>query len=568
MAGLMFGGSFRANLKKPNDLANDCVVFSKGHAAPLLYALYAASGVVSPRALRTLRRPGSRLQGHPMMDFPYTTIPTGSLGQGLSAGLGLAIAAKLDRSPARTYVLLGDGEMAEGSVWEAIQLASVRRIDNLVGIIDVNRLGQTGPTMLGRNVQSYAKRIASFGWKTIVIDGHDLAEVQRAYRLARQTTNRPTMIIAATVKGQGVPLMADKPGWHGRTLKDAQLQLALAELGSVQPRIVATVAHPRAFTPKPKKAKKPTFSRYPINDPTSSRSAFGEALVALGKAWPGLVVLDGEVKNSTYSEGFAKGYPNRFIEGYIAEQNMVGMAAGIAASGRLPLVATFAAFLTRALDQLRMNQYAGTHQIYVGTHAGVHIGPDGASQMGLEDIAMFRMLEGATILYPADAVATQRLLVLLGSATGINYLRVTRGERPHLYSSNEKFRIGGSHTWRRSAKDVATIVAAGVTVYEAIKAANQLANKKIQVRVIDCYSVQPIDRAALIKAARVTKHLIVVEDHRPNGGLADAVRQAVNGTGARVTSLAVRGVPHSATPEQQLRRHRIDAAAIVAAIRK
>ncbi len=568
MTALMFGGIFRADLKKPTHPANDYLVFSKGHAAPLLYALYAAAGVVTPQELLTLRRAGSRLQGHPMPDFPYTEIPTGSLGQGLSAGLGMAIAAQLDRSPARVYVLLGDSEMAEGSVWEAMQLAAARRVDNLVAVLDVNRLGQSGPTMLGKNVRGYEARVQSFGWKTIVIDGHNLAAVSRAYREAVGAKGRPTMIIAATEKGHGLSLMAGKSGWHGQVLKPEKLPAALTEVGAKPSRVVAKIARPRAFSRRLKTAKKPSFLAYPVSSRISPRKAFGEALVALGKAWPGLIVLDGEVKNSTYTEAFSKAYPERFIEAYIAEQNMVGMASGIAAPGKLPLVATFAAFLTRAFDQLRMNSYAGTHQVYVGTHAGVHIGQDGASQMGLEDIAMFRSLDGATILSPADAIATQHLLALFGGATGINYLRLTRADLPILYSGREKFRIGGSHTWRHSRKDVATIVATGVTVFEALKAANQLADEKISVRVIDCYSVQPIDQAALRKAARVTKHLIVVEDHRPNGGLADAVRQAVDGFGARVTSLAVHGVPHSATPEQQLRHHQIDAAAIIAAVKK
>lgn len=568
MAGLMFGGVFRADVKKPRYPANDKLIFSKGHATPLLYALYAAAGKVSAKELPTLRRRTSRLQGHPMMDFPYTEIPTGSLGQGLSAGLGMAIGAKLDRSPARVYVLLGDSEMAEGSVWEAIQLATARRVDNLAAVVDVNRLGQSGPTMLGRNVQACARRVISFGWKTIVIDGHDLAAVKNAYRTALKTKGRPTMIIAATIKGQGVSVMADKAGWHGKTLSAAQLRVGLAELGPMKGRIVGLVARPRSFTGRPKKAQKPALTQYTLKASISPRKAFGEALTASGKAWPGLVVLDGDVKNSTMTEGFSRAWPGRFIEGYIAEQNMVGMAGGLAAAGKLPVAATFAAFLTRAFDQLRMQQYAGTHQIFVGTHAGVHIGPDGASQMGLEDLAMFRSLPDATILYPADAIATQRLFSLLGSAPGMNYLRLTRAELAILYSPKEKFHIGGSHVWRRNSKDVATIVAAGVTLFEALKAADQLAGQGIAVSVIDCYSVQPIDVVTLRAAARRTKHLIVVEDHRPSGGLADAVRVALGPLAGTVVSLAVNGTSHSAAPEQQLRIHGLDAAAIMRAVKK
>ncbi len=564
----MFGGVFRADLKKPKNPVNDKLIFSKGHAAPLLYALYAAAGAVKSHELLSLRKRSSRLQGHPMMDFPYTEIPTGSLGQGLSAGLGMAIAAKLDRSPARVYVLLGDSEMAEGSVWEAIQVAATRHVDNLVAILDVNRLGQSGPTMLGRNLQAYARRVSAFGWKTIVIDGHDLPAVKKAYRIARQTKDRPTMIIAATVKGQGVPLMADKQGWHGKALSTTQLNENLPGLGQKKDRTTGLIGRSRAYTMKSKKPKKLVFSVYPIKALVSPRKAFGEALLASGKAWPDLVVLDGEVKNSTMTDGFFKAFPGRSIESYIAEQNMVGMAGGLAAAGKLPVTATFAAFLTRAYDQLRMQQYAGTHQIYVGTHAGVHIGPDGASQMGLEDVAMFRSLSNTTILYPADAVATQRLWSLLGSAKGINYLRLTRSDMPIIYSGKQKFQIGGSHIWRKSSKDAATIVAAGITVFESLKAANQLADEGVSVSVIDCYSVQPIDAVTLRAAARRTKHLIVVEDHRPSGGLADAVRIALGPLAGTVMSLAVHGIPHSATPEQQLRDHGLGAAAIIRAVKK
>lgn len=568
MVGLLFGGIFRADLTKPKSLANDKLIFSKGHAAPLLYALYAAAGTVMFKELQRLRKNTSQLQGHPMMDFPYTEIPTGSLGQGLSAGVGMAIAAKLDRSMARVHVLLGDSEIAEGSVWEAIQLAAARRIDNLVAILDVNRLGQSGPTMLGRNVQAHARRVQAFGWKTIVIDGHDVLAVQQAFRLAQRTKKRPTMIIAATVKGQGVAIMADKLGWHGRSLQPDQLKTALAEIGPVAKPIVGTIHYPGQPSRKPKKSQKIAFSSWPLKSLISPRKAFGEAVMASGKAWPEVIALDGEVKNSTMLEAFSKAYPKQFIEAYIAEQNMVGMAGGLAAAGKLPVVATFAAFFTRAFDQLRMQQYAGSHQIYAGTHVGVHIGADGASQMGLEDLAMFRTLSNATILYPADAVATQRLFALLGGADGMNYLRLTRADLPILYSTKEKFRIGGSHIWRKNTKDVATIVAAGVTLFEAITAANQLADQGIRVGVIDCYSVQPIDASTLRRVARRTKNLIVVEDHRPSGGLADAVRSALGPLAGTVTSLAVHGTPHSGRPEQLLHQHRIDAAAIVTTVKK
>ena len=568
MTSLFFDGHFKADLRRPTYRNNDRLLFSKGHAAPLLYALYAAAGAVSHGELIRLRTRTSMLEGHPMPSFPFTEAPTGSLGQGLSVGIGIALSARMDRLPFRTYVLLGDSEMAEGSVWEAIQFAGHAKLDNLTAILDVNRLGQRGPTMLGHDCRAYARRIESFGWKTIIVDGHDLRAISTAYRTARTVTGKPVMVIAKTIKGKGVSFIENKNGWHGKTLTISDLTRALKELGPIITTRKVSVVKPRTIATTILKKKSASVIAYHKGMSTSTRQAIGNALVRLAPRYPNLVVLDGEVENSTYTELFDVHYPKRFIESYIAEQNMVGIANGLASRGTLPVAATFAAFLTRAHDQLRMAQYAGTHQVFIGTHAGVSIGQDGASQMGLEDIAMFRSLEGSTVLYPADAVTAEKLTDCALAHSGIVYLRAGRNPAPLLYPSTASFSIGGSTTFRTSRNDKATIVAAGVTLNEAFTAADELQKQGIAIRVIDCYSVKPIDATTLKKAARETAHLIVVEDHRPEGGLADAVRSALGLLAGTVISLAVQGVPHSATSAQLLHTHRIDASAIINAVKR
>lgn len=567
MVALLFGGVFRTDLKRPHYPNNDRLVFSKGHASPLLYALYAAAGRVKLPELLRYRKFGSRLEGHPMPVFPYVEAPTGSLGQGLSIGLGIAIAAQLDQLPFRTYVLLGDSEMAEGSVWEAIQLAGYRKQDNLTAILDVNRLGQSGPTMLEHDVQAYANRVKSFGWHAVVIDGRNFSEILKAYGEARSTQGKPTMIIARTFKGSGVSFLENKEGWHGKALSKEELKTALAEVGQVNLKVRGAVAPPQPATPHLIQQRPVREPRYKLGDLVATRKAVGQALVRLAPRFPKLVVLDGEVKNSTFTELFEAKYQQRFIQAYIAEQNMVGMANGLANRGKLPVTATFAAFFTRAHDQLRMAQYAGTHQIFVGTHAGVHIGEDGASQMGLEDIALFRSLHASTVLYPADAVCAERLMERALKAQGIVYLRATRANLPVLYKTS-RFFIGGSQALRHSKHDQATIVGAGVTLYEALKAADVLLKRNVNVRVIDLYSIKPLDQQTLRRAARETKHLVVVEDHRPEGGIAEAVRSALGRLAGTVTSLAVRKIPKSGKPEEQLRYQGIDTQAIVAALLK
>ncbi|MBI3572973.1 MAG: transketolase, partial [Candidatus Kerfeldbacteria bacterium] len=554
------GGFFRANLNRPKDLGNDQLIFSKGHAAPLLYALYAAAGKISRRQLMTLRKYHSPLSGHPMSEFPYTVAPTGSLGQGLSVGAGISLANQKARRASRVFVLLGDGEMAEGQVWEAMQFSSFHGLNHLVGILDVNRLGQSGPTMLGHNMQAIDRRIASFGWRTVVIDGHDLGQIKRAFRVAVSATHRPTMIIARTIKGKGVSFLENKLGWHGRALSPTELPRALDEIGPVGNKlrgVVRPAAIRRVRLMVRRKAK--TFDYEPAQL-VAPRLAVGQALDRLAPAWPSMVVLDGDVANSTFTELIRRGHRRQFLESYIAEQNMVSVANGLAAAGLIPVTVTFAAFLTRAFDQLRMAHYASTHQIFIGSHIGVSIGQDGPSQMGLEDIAMFRTL-GATILYPSDAVSGQRLTELALAGKGMVYLRSTRAILPVLYKKASAFRIGGSAVLRRHRDDRATIVAAGVTLHEALRAADDLQKSGVQVRVIDLYSIQPLDVRTVYRAVEETKHLIVVEDHVSAGGIAEAVRSAL-GDSARVISLAVRKTPRSGSPEQLLADQGIDAPAI------
>ncbi len=567
MVGLLFGGHFRADLRRPQHPANDRILFSKGHAAPLLYALYAAAGLIPERELLTLRKFGSRLEGHPIpASFPYAEAATGSLGQGLSVGLGMALAARMDKLPYRTFVLLGDSELAEGQVWEAAQLASHYKLNNLVAIADINRLGQRGATMLGWNVQAYAKRFAAFGWRTYVVDGHDLDAVAQTYRRALTPSHRPTIILAKTVKGKGVSFLENKNGWHGRALSKVQLEQALEELGSVK-KMRGIIPKPPARRPATQPTRRPAKPlHYTRGTLVATRQAYGNALVRIAPAFPELVVLDAETSNSTMAETFAKVQPKRFFEMFIAEQNMVSAALGLARRGKTPFASTFAAFMTRAHDQIRMAALSNAHLVLCGSHAGVAIGQDGASQMGVEDIALFRTIFDSTVLYPSDAVSAEKLVEQAARARGIVYLRTARNSTPVLYKNTEAFPIGGSKTLAESRKDKATIIAAGITVHEAAKAYNELLKRKINVRVIDLYSIKPIDRKTLLRAARQTKHIIIVEDHVAEGGIADAVREVV-GTLAKVTSLTVHKIPRSGKPEQLLAYEGINAKAILRAVR-
>ncbi|MFH0852960.1 MAG: transketolase [bacterium] len=568
MVGLMFSGVFKTDLNNIKNRTNDRLIFSKGHAAPLIYSLYSVAGKVSRKELMSLRKFGSRLQGHPMPDFPYTEVPTGSLGQGLSTGLGMALQATMDNLPFTTYVLLGDGEMSEGSVWEAIDYTSNNKVDNLVGILDINGFGQSGHTRLGHDIKKYFQRIKSFGWNVLSIDGHNMNQILAAYQKAKQIKRKPTMILASTLKGKGVSLIQNKGGWHGKALSKQQLSVAMAELGDIDRSLVGSIAQPIKKKKTIVKTKRAPSPRYSQSELISTRKAFGNALVRLALQYPEMTVLDGDVKNSTYTEAFGKKYPDRFIQAYIAEQNMVGMAGGLAARGKLPVASTFAAFFTRAFDHLRMAQYAQTRQIYVGTHAGVHIGEDGPSQMGLEDIAMFSTLQNSTVLYPSDAVAMEKLLELSLKNPGLTYLRATRGDTPVIYNSKTDFKISGSQVVRSSTSDKVTIVAAGITLFEALTAADLLAKKKIPVRVIDLYSIKPIDKSTLQRAARVSGRFIVVEDHRRVGGLAEAVQTALGNMCKELISLSVEKTPKSGRPEQLLKHQGIDAQSIIRTVER
>src|SRR3989344_2616548 len=513
MTALFFGGFFRFDLKRPNYANNDRLIFSKGHASPLFYSLYAAAGVVTEKELLTLRKFGSALEGHPTPAFRYTEAATGSLGQGLSIGVGMALNAKLDKLPYRTYVLLGDSEMAEGSQWEAIQIAAHYKLNNLIAILDVNRLGQRGQTMYGHDVKAYKKRVSAFGWKTIVINGHNFNEITKAFATVQAVTDRPVMIIAKTVKGKGVLFIENKDGWHGKALSAIELKKALKELGSINNKLRGELTKPEKIVIQSLKPQTmDSQASYKLGEEVATRKAYGNALARIYPKYPNIVVLDAEVSNSTFAEVFKEKYPARFFEMFIAEQNMVGAALGFSRRGKIPFVSTFAAFLTRAFDQIRMSQYSGANIKFAGSHVGVSIGEDGASQMGLEDIAMFRGVLGSIVLYPSDAVSTEKLVEEMAKHKGISYLRTTRAATPVLYSATQQFSIGGSKILRQSRKDVVTIVAAGITLHEALAADGELKKEGTLIRVIDLYSVKPIDKKTLGRAAKETGGIITVED--------------------------------------------------------
>ena len=565
LATALFFHRLRFDLAHPEFPNNDRVVFSKGHASPLLYALFAAAGAIPPERLDTLRKLGSPLEGHPTPNFRYADAATGSLGQGLSIGLGMALSAKkLDQLPFVTWVLLGDGELAEGSVWEAAELASHYGLGNLVAICDINRLGQSGPTMYQHHTEIYRARFEAFGWKTHVVDGHDLDQLCALYDGIDGKGEQPIAIVASTIKGKGFSLVADKEGWHGKALTPEQAQQCYAELGKAEPDPPGVIQAPEEKTPVRKRPELPAAFGYKVGDKVATRKAYGLALARLGKAMPEVVALDGDVKNSTFAEDFAKAVPDRYFDMFIAEQNMVGTAVGLSTRGRVPFVSTFAAFLSRAYDQTRMAVYSRANVKFVGSHCGVSIGEDGPSQMGLEDLAMFRALGQSVVLYPSDAVSTERCVELLITHRGIGYLRTTRPATPVLYCEADPFHLGGSMAPRRSENDRLTIVGAGITVHEAMKAADALAKKGVQVRVVDAYSIKPLDREGLLAHARATGgQLLVVEDHWPEGGLGEAVAAAFSfEKDVRVWRMAVQGMPVSASPEDTMRCAKIDAAAI------
>ena len=564
----------------PASPVNDHLIFSKGHASPLLYSVFRAVGVVSEHELiYGYRRFGQRLEGHPTPILPWVDVATGSLGQGLPDGVGVALAGKyLDKLPYRIWVLCGDSELAEGSIWEALDKASHYQLSNMIIMMDINRLGQSGPTDLGWDIDAYAARAAAFGARVIEIDGHDLAAIDAAFSDAEAATagDQPTVILAKTIKGKGFSEVENKEGWHGRPFPPDMAERAIAELGGVRNLIVrGPLPEPAAGADAGAAAAAPagaTLPDYAVGDKVATRKAYGDALVALGAADPKVVALDGEVKNSTFALEFATAYPERYFEMYIAEQQMVAAATGLAVRGYKPFASTFAAFFTRAYDFIRMGAISGRDVRLAGSHAGVEIGADGPSQMALEDLAMMRAVHGSTVLYPADGTSTAVLVKAMAATPGISYMRTTRGAYPGLYPSGETFPVGGSKVLRSGEQDAVTLVGAGVTLHECLGAAEQLAAEGIHVRVIDCYSVKPIDTATLTAAAQATGGcLVVAEDHHPEGGLGEAVISALVAAGQEnltIVHLAVREMPGSGTGAELLAWAGIDAEHIAAAARE
>ena len=568
LASVVFFQEMRYDPTDPHNADNDRFVLSKGHAAPLLYAAWAEAGIVEESATMTLRNFDSDLEGHPTPRLPWVGVATGSLGQGLSAGLGMALAARMDKLDHNTYVLMGDGECAEGSVWEAAALASHYKADNLFGIVDVNGIGQSQRTMYGFDVDRYADRFRAFGWYAMTVDGHDYEEISDAFEKCRaEGGQRPRAIIAKTFKGKGVSLMENLDNWHGKAVPKAQLDAVLEEL----PNLHSGNGFTPSPRPKPPSETPPAVHRINVNrqlgDLAATREAYGDALVKLVEQDSRVVALDGDTKNSTFSEKVLKTHEEHFFEMFIAEQNMVGVAAGMSSCGKIPFVSTFAAFLTRGFDQIRMARISYSNIRFVGSHCGVSIGPDGPSQMGLEDIAMFRTIPDSVVLYPSDAVSTEHLVATITDREGITYLRTSRPKTPVIYASDEVFEIGGSKVVRHSDNDSISIVAAGITLHEALKAYDTLLEEGCRVRVIDAYSIKPIDEKTLLEAARETGgRLIVVEDHYWDGGLGDAVLNAV-GNRAEVHKMAVRDVPRSGTPEELIDAFGISAKQIAKMVR-
>jgi transketolase len=569
----LFFDEMHFDASNPRNPHNDRFVLSKGHAAPILYAAWAEAGLFPREELLKLRRIDSDLEGHPTPRLSFVDVATGSLGQGICAAIGTALNARRIGSAYRTYVLLGDGEMAEGSVWEAANAGIHYKLDNLCGIIDVNALGQSQHTQFSHNMEEIAARWRAFEWHTIVVDGHSIEALQQAFAEARATTGRPTMILARTLKGKGLAAIEGKDGWHGKALKKGEeTDKAVAELEAQK---VAGASAPEIPGPRSSGGPEPAadYSKvaapaYKKGDVVATREAWGVALAAVGAADPRIVALDADVKNSTFSDKFEKVAPGRFYENFIAEQVMAGAAMGLAARGAIPFPSTFACFLTRAADFIRMGAISFANVKFTGSHAGVSIGEDGPSQMALEDLSMMRSVHGCAVLYPSDAVSTERLVVEMARHKGMAYMRTSRPKTPVIYGPDETFPIGGSKVVRQGAQDKAAVIAAGVTLFEALKAYDQLKKDGIEIRVIDAYSLQPVDEKTMVEAGRATGGaLITVEDHYPSGGIGDAVADAVAAAGFTVHRLAVREIPRSGQPDELLDRYGISARHIVEAVK-
>jgi len=572
----LFFAEMRFDPKDPHNPDSDRFVLSKGHAAPILYAAWAEAGAFDRSELLELRTIGSDLEGHPTPRLPFVDVATGSLGQGICAAIGTALNARRIKSSYRTYVLLGDGESAEGSVWEAADVATMDGLDNLCGITDVNGLGQSRATMWQHDMEQFARRWRAFGWHAIVIDGHDMSAILDALDEARRTKGQPTMILARTIKGKGVSFVEGKGGWHGKAFKKGEeLDRALAELEKQFVPVPEGGSNLASRIPKPASTLRAVATPRPVappaykmGDEVATREAYGAAIAKLGEADPRVVALDADVKNSTFSDKFEQAFPDRFYQNFIAEQVMVGAAMGLAARGAIPFPSTFACFLSRAADFIRMAAISNVNIKLAGSHAGVSIGEDGPSQMALEDLAMCRTAPNYTVLYPCDAVSTERLVALMAYHPGPAYMRTSRPKTPVIYANDEAFTIGGLKVLRESAKDVATVIGAGVTVFEALEAYGQLKASGVAIRVIDLYSVAPVDAAGLVAAGRATGgRLITVEDHYAAGGIGDAVAEAVAAAGLTVQRLAVREIARSGRPDELLDRYGISAKHIVEAVR-
>ncbi|HEV7500382.1 MAG TPA: transketolase [Vicinamibacteria bacterium] len=562
---VLFFDEMRWDPRDPSGRRADLFVLSKGHAAPILWAALKESGAIDDD-LMTLRQHTSRLEGHPTPLVPWVRVTTGSLGQGLCVAGGMAWARKLDGEEGRVYVLMGDGEVAEGSVWEAAEFAAFNKLSNVCAIIDLNRLGQSGPTMHQHHAEVYEARLQAFGWDTAIVDGHDVAAVKDAFARSRRSP-RPFGIVATTLKGKGVSFLEDKDGWHGKPVKKGdELARAVAELGDTSLTLKVEARHYEAVPRRPTGAVA-LVPEYEKGQEVATREAFGTALAKLARSAPQVIALDGDTKNSTFSDRFKAIAPERFAEGYIAEQNMVGAALGMSTEGKIPIASTFACFLSRAYDFIRMSVYSRpAHLVLCGSHAGVSIGEDGPSQMALEDLAMMRALVKSTVLYPSDAVCAERLVEAAANTEGIVYIRTSRPKTPILYGNDEAFPVGGSKTLRRSDKDAVTVVAAGVTLFEALTAHETLQKEGVAIRVIDLYSVQPLDADTLRLAARETRAIVTVEDHSARGGIGEAVAAVVGGS-TRLQILGVHEIPRSGKPTELLEAHGISAAAIVRAVR-
>ena len=567
---VLFDRYFTYDVNNPLNLLNDHFVLSKGHAAPLLYTLFGMAGAYPLEELKTLRKFGSRFEGHPVPKYKYADAATGSLGQGLSVGAGLALVAKREGYESKTYVLTGDGELAEGQIWEAANFAAHEKLDNLVAILDINRLGQSQETMFGHHIDEYARKFEAFDFEVIEIDGHNYEEINQALQAVQKPSGKPFAIIAKTFKGHGISFLENKDGWHGKALKKEELEKALKELAPINDDLRFQLKKPtQTKSPQQASNKAVTDLSFEQGKEYATREVFGDVLAKLGERNKEIYALDGDVMNSTFTQTFKKDHADRFVECYIAEQNMVSVAAGLSRMGKVPFVATFAAFLTRAADQIRMARVSEANIKFVGSHVGVSIGEDGPSQMGLEDISLFGTLPDAVVLQPCDALSTAQLISQMIAYAGFAYMRTLRPKTPLIYKNEDSFLIGGSKVLRQSGNDVLTVAATGITVFEALKAADELQKENISIRVVDCYSIHPIDATTLKKCLGETKQkiLITVEDHFEHGGMGDFATAALSGQQGQVIKMAVQTISQSGTMDELLNDAGIDAEHIVAKVK-